>query len=511
MINGKFKKNLLNKFKNETFLEILDNLNFIPLKKFITIIQGQSKKFKELQKSMEILDFLNEHLEIVKQNINIFSQYLKLVQCLNLFFKLNMLLRKKEFLLKELELSKKHRKSSDMAAISDLLKKLDESLNKNRKKLKYLEEDYFQRKNQIDQIKKTINDDESRVLELTKQKKECFGQINKITRGMEDVSDKLKGDSSHNPELNESLSNAEKIKVLQKKAKEIQFEINQINLKISKTKLKLEEFYPHYDVYKEDYENILEIIKIDEQKIINLQSELKEKIKHLEDVSIQELDEIDLRSLRPIAEIEEDMQKNELELSEILIPDSFFNSQNPNDLSPFIKKFNEINEMLKYDINKAIIDASEKEIAESFQYFQKMEIILDDFEMLINKFLLEINLKSHFEITITNDNKRFLIHLIFIRNDKEQISFEELTTPEKIFFIIVFFISIQLKTETENIIFSNLALPSKYNKAGSIFRTIRKILPIFEIEKDLSRFNLIFIIANLDMKKEIKKLKIITI
>ena len=69
----------------------------------------------------------------------------------------------------------------------------------------------------------------------------------------------------------------------------------------------------------------------------------------------------------------------------------------------------------------------------------------------------------------------------------------------------------EIQVKNDNIIFSNLFIPSIYNKAGSIFRTIRKILPLFENEEDLSPFNLIFILSNLEMKKEIKNLKMITI
>ena len=104
----------------------------------------------------------------------------------------------------------------------------------------------------------------------------------------------------------------------------------------------------------------------------------------------------------------------------------------------------------------------------------------------------------------------FYIRSHFTRNNKEQITFDELTTPEKIFFIIICYISIEIQLKNKNIVFSNLFIPSNYNKAGSIFRTIRKILPLFESE-DFAEFNLIFILSNLEMKKEIKNLKIITI
>ena len=72
---------------------------------------------------------------------------------------------------------------------------------------------------------------------------------------------------------------------------------------------------------------------------------------------------------------------------------------------------------------------------------------------------------------------------------------------------IVLYLSIKIQTKEENLLFSNVSIPSKYNKAGSIFRTIRKIIPIFENEKTLSKFSLTFIISNLEMKKEIKNLK----
>ncbi len=94
---------------------------------------------------------------------------------------------------------------------------------------------------------------------------------------------------------------------------------------------------------------------------------------------------------------------------------------------------------------------------------------------------------------------------------KKKIKFDGLTTPERIYFIIVFYLSIKLQNKSENIMFSNLFLPIKYNKAGSIYRTIRKILPIFEKEEVLSRINLVFIFSNLEMKKKINNLNLINL
>ncbi|GAH53842.1 unnamed protein product, partial [marine sediment metagenome] len=46
---------------------------------------------------------------------------------------------------------------------------------------------------------------------------------------------------------------------------------------------------------------------------------------------------------------------------------------------------------------------------------------------------------------------------------------------------------------------------------GSIFRTIKNIIPVFEREDNLKNYNLIFILSNLEMKEQIKNLKVINI
>ena len=111
----------------------------------------------------------------------------------------------------------------------------------------------------------------------------------------------------------------------------------------------------------------------------------------------------------------------------------------------------------------------------------------------------------------SEDNQEFSIKIQFNRSKKEVIEFSDLTTPEKIFFILTFFIIIQVHLNAEWIIFSNLFIESKYNKRGSIFRTIKKILPLFESDLRLNKHNLLFILSNLEMKEEIENLNIINI
>jgi hypothetical protein len=80
-----------------------------------------------------------------------------------------------------------------------------------------------------------------------------------------------------------------------------------------------------------------------------------------------------------------------------------------------------------------------------------------------------------------------------------------------VFLVISLYLSIEIILNSKNIIFSNLFIPNEYNKRGSLYRTIRKVLPLFEKDSDLKDFDLVFIISNLEMKKPIDNIKIIKI
>jgi len=53
--------------------------------------------------------------------------------------------------------------------------------------------------------------------------------------------------------------------------------------------------------------------------------------------------------------------------------------------------------------------------------------------------------------------------------------------------------------------------PKTFNKRGSIFRAIQRILSVIEEDKSLNKYIFIFIISNLEMKKPINNLKIIKV
>ncbi|NVM34687.1 MAG: hypothetical protein HWN81_03765 [Candidatus Lokiarchaeota archaeon] len=502
----------MNKYKNALFFEISEDLNIISIEKFIKILQEESKIYHTLVNALKLLDYIHEYRKIVSKNINISSQFNEIIQHLLLIFRYNTLLKRKKLLLKELEVSKYYKKSRNKTAITDLLKKLNESLINNKNKLKFLEEDYLQRKNQVDQIKTKIEEFDKKVLEFTTQKKQCFNQINRITREMtEDTQEVKKESKKASNDSGSNLTNAEKIKNFQNKAKDIQFEITKITSKKNQTQLKLEDLNPIFESYRNDYEKILEIINNEEKRIDELQSELKKEIRDNENTLIEDLDLINMKSIKPLQVIKEDIEKIDAELEQIFFPKEYYNPQNADDLSIIIQQLKEVDDTIKNHKSEFTITINEKETIKFFEEFTKLEDAINEIESLTNKFLLEINLMTQLRFTINDDNKHFFIDIKFIRGDKKQVNFDGLTTPEKIFFIIVFYISIKLHAKSENIIFSNVSILSKYNKAGSIYRTIRKILPFFEMDVNLSGFNLIFIISNLELKKEIKNLKIKTL
>ncbi|MFX1321490.1 MAG: hypothetical protein ACFFAQ_07595 [Promethearchaeota archaeon] len=510
LILGKFKKNLLAQFQDESYLTDTKNYDLIPIDEFIEIFQNQTKNFSKLSEAPKLLDYLGEFLRTINNNIEIFSQYNKLIQSIIHTFEFNLLLKKKKILLKELKLSEASKRSSELTAISNLIEKLNESLINNKNKLKYLEEDFLQRKNQIDQVKKTLDDYNLKIQNLNKQKKECFNQINRITRQMEGVKKEKKDDLKLTIEFDENLTNAEKIQALQTKAKKIQYEINEIKTKLHETSLKFEELYPRYEIFEKDYQNLLDIIENDHYKINKLKDEYKEKIKEYEDISDEDLNIKNVQSIRLTNEIEEEIENLNAELNEILNLNTQIDPENPENFSLIIKKLLEFEELLKLERKELIIKYDQNEVLEIFERFRKFETLLNELQELLNKFLAKINIESQLQITINDENKFFFVQLNFVRNNEEHIKFEKLTTPEKIFFVIILHISIKILLKIETIVFSNLFLPSQYNKL-SIYRTIRKILPVFESEVNLTTNNLVFIISNLEMKKKIENLRIINI
>ncbi|MBY9015796.1 MAG: hypothetical protein KGD68_08910, partial [Candidatus Lokiarchaeota archaeon] len=372
-------------------------------------------------------------------------------------------------------------------------------------------EDYFQRKNQIDKIKKDLTTYETLIHEQSQIKKNCFDQINKITRQLEGSKTENENDSFLRLNIDTNLTNSEKIRALQKKAKDTQYEINKIRLRSTQSQAELEELLPNYEIYRKDYEEILEIINQDEERLKQVHKNYEKELRENKEVQFGETEELLSRSIRPSLEIEQEIIKVDSELDNISFPNNFDKNNFPSNIPIMIEKFKEIDASLRNNDEEIKISVKEEEIEEVFEHLRIFENKIKNVEHVMNKFLKEVQLQVQFNLVTNQMNTAFLIKTNFTRKYKIKVNFEKLTTPEKIFFIISFFISFKVLLNSNNIIFSNLFVLPIYNKGGSIYRTIRKILPLFESDDNLSNVSIILLMSNLDLKKDIENLKIIKV
>ena len=511
LILGKFKRELFQEFQNRDFIQIIEKFDLIPAKKLITYFQNQSDELKNLDNSLKILELLTKYREIVEYNLDVFAKFNKIIEISISTFRYVYLSERKNQLISELELAKIHKKSSELSAIVDLIKKLNESIKTNQIKSNYIKEDYYQHKNQIEQKRRTLTSFEENITELNKVKKLCFNQINRITRQIEGSANNQDNDSMLKLGISNDLSNAEKIRALQKKAKDTQYEINQIKSRSKQVKEELEKLTPHYNIYKNDYEGILESVKNDENRIRMLQIEYEKEITTNSETQIEEIKNLLENPVRPLLEIEDEISRINSELEAISIPDDFFRAENPSNLGVIIENLREIDVILRSNDKKISIYRNEEEISKIFKKYNVFESVIKDLEGIVNTFLKKINLEMKFILVINETNTALFLKTVFTRNSKEKANFEGLTTPEKIFFIISFFISTGVILGHDNIFFSNLFIPNIYNKAGSIYRTIRRIIPIFETNDKLTKYKLIFLLSNLELKKEINNIKLIKV
>jgi hypothetical protein len=511
LIQGKFKKNLLDEEQLKNFLKIIKTMDLIPVELITEIFEGKSTDYVGLHKSISILHYISNSKTIVDSNLKEFSNFSKKVEIFSQIIDYNYLLNKKESLTKEMEISRLSSQSSELSAIKDLISKLIFSIEKNKQKLRYFEEDVQNTKNQVLLLTKNIENITKKIDELTQHKKDCFNQINRITRSLEEDQDKTNSESIKKLGIDINLTNSEKIRALQKKAKDAQFEVSQLNSALNEAKNNYEKIKPEFESYMNDYQNIIQEIQKDKFKLDELNKEFKQKVINNNNYEIKQINQKEMQSIRPISTIEDEYNIVSEEIEHISFPEDFYNTEKPMKLDTIMNSFKEINHKIINNMKKYIIPSDEANVNEIMESLRKLDYLLNKLEYNFNSFLRLLNMESRFNLAISNNDEKLYIKINFYRKNKELISWNDFTTPEKIFSVIGIFISLKILLLSNSIIFSNLFLPANYNKRGSIFRTINKILPLFESNKNLSDINLIFVLSNLEMKNEIKNLKVLTI
>jgi chromosome segregation ATPase len=182
-----------------------------------------------MDKVNHILTFLETFKSLSRSNIKILNQFRSTLDSLIATLQFISLENKVELLKRELKFSDIKYKSGKISANRNLIKKLKESIGTNQKKLDSIKEDYFNIRNQRNQIIETINNYQDKLNELNQQRKQKFKEINKIIRNTET----LTLDNKKDLEIGQDLSNNEKIKQLRREAKIISDQIKELESKIT--------------------------------------------------------------------------------------------------------------------------------------------------------------------------------------------------------------------------------------------------------------------------------------
>jgi len=405
------------------------------------------------------------------------------------------LLREKDLIKKKLDLNKVINNSEENLETYEEIINLEIVLRNNKNVIKFLNEDYNYLKNQRDKIKNEINDYDLNINSLNEKIKENKEKIHGITNDMNGKLDLEK----------EETSKSERIQILQRQIRDFKFKIKQNRSQLNEIQLQLDNITPKLEILKKNYNFLLNSIN----KTTN------EISKHKSDLMVKLFDEVDdrlieLEWLNTTDELNENLKVVDNNLKRISATLNIPLNQTQLDLSNLIKEMKKIEEIILIKQDKLEISYPHHVIIEAINSFREIEKLIRNLENILNKFLIQINLKCFFDIVINEEKTSFKISLNFIRS-KETVKFTELTTPKKIFSVITFYLSIKILLKNYNIIFSNFFLPDEYNKRGSVYRTIAKILPVFETDNELKDFNLIFIVSNLEMKKPIENIKIVNI
>lgn len=505
LVLGKFKEDHLKTQKKNLLFKEFDDFNLISLKnllEFFKIIDPSKEKFDNIDK---IINFLEIFQNISTRNISLIQNYIEILETLFSLINFNLALKNKNSLKKELELSKLKEKSSNLSAKTNLLNNLNEQIEKNRQELDYLKQDYFQFKNKKEQLEERINKLNAEIKNLNQQRKDKFSEINKITRNMEHPKNKSKI-----PEVS-GLSNAERIKKLRKEAKEIHYKTRKIKSEINQAKNELDTILPKFKSYKKDYDALKSTIKRQEEQIKKHQNEIEKIMEETREKSVSELKMDELSNIRNYEIIEEEIKNTERKIELMINKNNHITDEKIQDFDFLLTKLSDFHKNLMENEESLIFDINNNMLISIVEDIRDFEIILRDISDLMNQFLNQINLKIDLILNIDFNRKEFFIQPKFIRNEKESLDFEGLTTPEKVFVAICLYIAIHIALHNTQIIFSNLFLHENFNKRGSLFRTLRKILPVLKEEKRFSNLNLSFLISNLEMKRPIENINIITI
>ena len=484
LILGKFKKEQIKQFQEFDTYDLLEDFDIISFEKILTIFKNETYN-ENFLRFVEILDPFLKNTEFL---IQIIEKYCDLTQIFNQSLQLRILTNENEQLEKFLEIRRKIDKKPNLKDTLDEIRDLNNLIIEKTQTLNYLKEDFIKQKMKRDQFSKSINNLQTKSKNLNLQKEKAFKKINVLI-----------GENEDSRDMDNNLTDSQRILKLQQQIRDYNYDMKKINENIEEESTEFRDFKLHFSIIEEDYKLLESIIDDYDYKLNKLTKELTEAI----DTELDEYEMSDL--LKSHDQIIKTIQENDIKIKNIQKL-KFFDKNQSDAVSAIYKELANI----KSNLTKNKISFTKDDIEKSVDFYQNTKSKIIKLEEIINKFLMQIYLKYSLEITIKDNKNLFIKQKFFQIRKKTTLNFKELTTPEKVFFLIVLDISFRILFN-KKIIYSNIFLPVIYNKHGSIIRTLRKIIPVFERETELQNFNLIFILSNLEMKESIKNLEVINI
>jgi len=511
-ILGDFGIDDIKDYQKSTKFKAIEDFSLMKLETFIEIVKIFDDSFNESLTNINLLvDFLKSFQDTAKNNIQLLSRFINSLNTVTELMDYIHLTRKIEKLQEELELSKIKHKSSQLSAKTNLLNKLNEELAQNKKEFNYLKEDFLKIKNQREQILTEVNTYKKKIDELNKLKKNKFNKINQITRSMEKESpedqDKL--------DIGLNLSNAEMIKKLRQEAKDVHYKIKKMRNELKETQMKLDKFTPKYQTIRDDYNSLKETINRQESQIKGVKEDINQLMEQDKDEQLKNLKINKFPSIRNSETIQGELDQIENKISRLKRNlDSDFDSENIEEKIAILDKaMKELLEKIKSKKKSFKLKQKKEELISAVENLRQIDLLLKNIEELANKLLKEIDISVDLQLSIANTSLTFFINPVFTRRNKGGLDFKDLTTPEKVFFTIILYLSIHMILNNKNIFFSNLFLHENFNKRGSLFRTFRKTIPVIEDSPELKNYNFIILISKLPMKRspDNKNIKVINL
>jgi len=484
LILGKFKKEQIKQFQEYDTHDIIEEFNVLSFEKILTIFKDGTNDVNFLR----FVDILDPFLNKTEFLIQLIEDYCDLTQFFNQSLQLSIILNENENLEKLLEIRMKIDKKPNLKDTIDEINNLNNMIIEKNQTLNYLDEDFTKQKMKRDRFSTSINSLQTELKNLSLQKEKEFKKINTIT-----------GENEASREMDNELTDSQRILKLQQQVRDYNYEMKKINENLEEESAEFREFKLNFSIIEDDFKLLESTIDDYYNKLDKLKKKLAEAI----DTELDELETSDL--LKSHNQIIKCIEDNNLKIKNIQ-KHKFFDKNQSDTLSPIYEELTNI----KSNLTKNKFNFTKDDIEKSVDFYQSIKSKIIKLEEIINKFLMQIYLKYSLEITIKDNKNLFIKQKFFQIRKKTTLNFNELTTPEKIFFLIVLDISLRILFN-KNIIYSNIFLPAIYNKHGSIIRTLRKIIPVFERETELQKLNLIFILSNVAMKETIKNLEVINI